>query len=73
MYVQFVHVKTICVSEDKKKICFLSSPGDGMFNEVVGALVEKATEEAGEDINDPRVTLRRPKVRVGVIPAGENS
>ena len=44
-----------------------------MFNEVVGALVEKATEEAGEDINDPRVTLRRPKVRVGVIPAGENS
>ena len=44
-----------------------------MFNEVVGALVEKSAEEAGEDINDPRVMLRRPKVRVGVIPAGENS
>lgn len=45
--------------------------GDGTINEIVNALLARTQNEAGLDVDDPEVTLVRPKLKVGIIPAGE--
>lgn len=44
--------------------------GDGTINEIVNALLARTQNEAGLDVDDPEVTLVRPKLKVGIIPAG---
>ncbi|TRY74775.1 hypothetical protein TCAL_09510 [Tigriopus californicus] len=44
--------------------------GDGILNEIFNGLIKSAAREAGLDVNEPAVTLRQPKVRIGIIPAG---
>lgn len=44
--------------------------GDGMFAELCHGLLSRTSSEAGLDINDRKVNLVRPDIKIGVIPAG---
>ncbi|KAL5016232.1 hypothetical protein ScPMuIL_005821 [Solemya velum] len=44
--------------------------GDGLFCECLNALLIRAQKDAGRDYDDPDVTLRRPSLPIGIIPAG---
>lgn len=44
--------------------------GDGMFSELCHSLLLKTTQQAGLDIDDPNIDLKRPNLRIGVIPSG---
>ena len=44
--------------------------GDGMFSELCHSLLLKTTRQIGLNIDDSNVRLRRPDLRIGVIPTG---
>jgi ceramide kinase len=44
--------------------------GDGLFNQVINSLLVQTQLEAGVDIRRPRFIPARPRVKVGIIPAG---
>lgn len=44
--------------------------GDGMFSELCHGLLIKTAKQHGLDLNDRNTRLVRPKLRIGVIPAG---
>ena len=44
--------------------------GDGMFAEVCHGLLLRTSYETELNIDDPQVNLIRPKLRIGIIPAG---
>lgn len=48
----------------------ISVGGDGMFSELCHSLLLKTAQQAGLNINDPNIHLKRPNLRIGVIPAG---
>lgn len=41
-----------------------------MFSELCHSLLLKTTQQAGLDIDDPNIDLKRPNLRIGVIPSG---
>ena len=59
------------MSEDLKEydglICV---GGDGMFAELCHGLLLRTSREAQLNIDDPKVNLVRPDIRIGIIPAG---
>ena len=44
--------------------------GDGLFNQVINSLLVQTQLEAGVDIRRPRFIPARPRVKLGIIPAG---
>lgn len=44
--------------------------GDGMFSEMCHSLLLKAVKQFELNINDSNISLRRPNLRIGIIPAG---
>jgi ceramide kinase len=48
----------------------VSVGGDGMFSELCHSLLLKTAQQAGLNIDDSNVHLKRPNLRLGVIPAG---
>ena len=44
--------------------------GDGMFAELCHGLLLRTSREAFLDIDDRRVNIIRPDLRIGIIPAG---
>ena len=44
--------------------------GDGMFAELCHGLLLRTAREANLNIDDPRVNLVQPDIRIGIIPAG---
>jgi ceramide kinase len=44
--------------------------GDGIFSELCHGLLLRTAREAQLNVNDPQVNLIRPKLRIGIIPAG---
>ncbi|CAF3725610.1 unnamed protein product [Adineta steineri] len=44
--------------------------GDGMFSEICHSILLKTAQQSGININDPTTHLKRPNLRIGVIPAG---
>ena len=48
----------------------ISVGGDGMFAELCHGLLLRTSREKNLDINDPKVNLVRPDLRIGIIPAG---
>ena len=53
-------------------ICFriISVGGDGMFSETVEGVMSNTVKEAGGGVPTPDSSLPRPKIRFGIIPAG---
>ncbi len=44
--------------------------GDGIFAELCHGLLLRTARDEQIDIDDPRVNIIRPKLRIGIIPAG---
>ena len=44
--------------------------GDGMFAELCHGLLLRTSREAQLNIDDPKVKIRRPDIKIGIIPAG---
>jgi ceramide kinase len=44
--------------------------GDGMFAELCHGLLLRTSREAHLNIDDPKVNIIRPDIRIGIIPAG---
>ncbi len=44
--------------------------GDGMFAELCHGLLLRTSREAQLNIDDPKVNIIRPDIRIGIIPAG---
>ena len=44
--------------------------GDGIFSELCHGLLSRTARQNDLNLNDPKVRLVRPKLRIGVIPAG---
>ena len=44
--------------------------GDGMFAELCHGLLLRTARDENINIDDPQTTISRPKLRIGIIPAG---
>lgn len=50
----------------------MSVGGDGTFNELMHALIDRTQEKAGISMNVTDMEILSPRLRIGIIPAGGN-
>lgn len=65
------HARDYILNEDLDRYDgLISVGGDGMFAELCHGLLSRACAESNLNIEDPKVNLVQPKMRIGIIPAG---